>query len=481
MSLSNVSRSLALNTRPSAGWNGWMRQAVEMRALGRLAAPMMLTGILNMILSLTDTAMMGWLDPLALAGGVLVSDFYSFAFYFAASAVSAVAPLAASAIGARSTVRAGVIVGQGLWVILMLGAAGYMLVSNVVPLLSIIGVAVPRPEATAHYAHMMGATFALMLLFAWGRSALAALGCARISMLILIAALPLNAVGNHVLMYGAFGFPEMGLAGAGASSVLVALFAGSTTVAYLLAAPRLREYRVARGALRPDPAMLVELVRTGMMIAVASVAETGVFLLSTIVVGLVDPQSLAAHAIVFRSLGLGYSITIGFGQAVTIKIAKAHGATNARAARRVTDVAGHVAMIAAGVIVVVYLGTSRLAGFALAAEDEAGRILLADVQTLLPLTGASLAALVISSTMFAVLRGHADVRTPALLALAGYWVIGFGTMALLTGGAGLGATGIWIALIAGPVAAALGCALYMGRVVTAGASTLHGAFSSGRG
>jgi multidrug resistance protein, MATE family len=440
-----------------------MRQAVEMRALGRLAAPMMLTGILNMVLSLTDTAMMGWLDPLALAGGVLVSDFYSFAFYFAASAVSAVAPLSASAIGARSTARAGVVVGQGFWMILMLGAIGYALVSNVVPLLSMIGVAVPRPEATAQYAHMMGGAFALMLLFAWGRSALAALGCARISMMILIAALPLNAAGNYVLMYGVFGLPEMGLAGAGASSVLVALFAGSTTVAYLLAAPRLREYRVARGAMRLDPAILVQLLKTGMMIAVASVAETGVFLLSTIVVGLVDPQALAAHAIVFRSLGLGYSITVGFGQAVTIKIAMAVGASNARTARRVTEVAWLVAAAAAGMIVLVYLGASQIAGLFFSIEDEIGRALLANVQTLLPLTGASLAALVISSTLFAILRGHADVRTPAVLALVGYWVVGFGTMALLAGSAGIGAPGIWTALIAGPVAAALGCVVYMAR------------------
>jgi multidrug resistance protein, MATE family len=440
-----------------------MRQAVEMRALGRLAAPMMLTGILNMVLSLTDTAMMGWLDPLALAGGVLVSDFYSFAFYFAASAVSAVAPLSASAIGARSTARAGVVVGQGFWMILMLGAIGYALVSNVVPLLSMIGVAVPRPEATAQYAHMMGGAFALMLLFAWGRSALAALGCARISMMILIAALPLNAAGNYVLMYGVFGLPEMGLAGAGASSVLVALFAGSTTVAYLLAAPRLREYRVARGAMRLDPAILVQLLKTGMMIAVASVAETGVFLLSTIVVGLVDPQALAAHAIVFRSLGLGYSITVGFGQAVTIKIAMAVGASNARTARRVTEVAWLVAASAAGMIVLVYLGASQIAGLFFSIEDEIGRALLANVQTLLPLTGASLAALVISSTLFAILRGHADVRTPAVLALVGYWVVGFGTMALLAGSAGIGAPGIWTALIAGPVAAALGCVVYMAR------------------
>jgi multidrug resistance protein, MATE family len=434
-----------------------------MRALGRLAAPMMLTGILNMGLSLTDTAMMGWLDPLALAGGVLVSDFYSFAFYFAASAVSAVAPLSASAIGARSTARAGVIVGQGFWVILMLGAAGYALVSNVVPLLSMIGVAVPRPEATAQYAQMMGGAFALMLLFAWGRSALAALGCARISMMILFAALPLNAAGNYVLMYGLFGLPEMGLAGAGASSVLVALFAGSTTVAYLLAAPRLREYGVARGAMRLDPAIFVQLLKTGMMIAVASVAETGVFLLSTIVVGLVDPQALAAHAIVFRSLGLGYSITVGFGQAVTIKIAKTVGASNARAARRVTEAAWLVATAAAGTTVLVYLGASKVAGLFFPTEDEIGRALLSTVQTLLPLTGASLAALVISSTLFAILRGHADVRTPAVLALGGYWVVGFGTMALLAGSAGMGAPGIWSALIAGPVAAALGCVVYMAR------------------
>jgi hypothetical protein len=55
--------------------------------------------------------------------------------------------------------------------------------------------------------------------------------------------------------------------------------------------------------MRPEPVVLVQLVRTGMMNLVTSVAETGVFLLSTIARGLIAPQALPAHAIVFRSLG----------------------------------------------------------------------------------------------------------------------------------------------------------------------------------
>ncbi len=446
---------------PAAVFSGWARQVVEMRVLARSAAPMMLTGILNMVLSLTDTAMMGWLDPLALAGGVLVSDFYSFTFWFAASAVSAVAPLAAESIGAGRKARAGRIVGQGFWLILVLGFAGYLLVSHVVALLLAIGVDVPQPEATEDYAQMMGIAFAFMLLFAWGRSALAALGRAHVSMMILVAALPLNAAGNYVLMYGLLGLPEMGLAGAGASSAIVAVFAGFSTVAYLLAAPALRSYRVARGVVRPDPRTILRLMRMGAMIAVASVAETGVFLLSTIVTGAVDPQALAAHAIVFRSLGLGYCITVGFGQAVTIRVAMAHGALDARAAYRIRRTAQLAAGIAAGAVFVIYLAASRVSGWVFIPETELGTALMNNVQNLLPLTGLSLALLAVSSTLLAILRGHGDVRVPAMLALGGYWLVGFGVMALMTAGLGMGASGIWIGLCAGPGAAAAACAVYI--------------------
>jgi len=51
-------------------------------------------------MSITDTLMMGWIGPTALAAGAVVSDLYSLVFYFSAGILTIVATLAARAVGA---------------------------------------------------------------------------------------------------------------------------------------------------------------------------------------------------------------------------------------------------------------------------------------------------------------------------------------------------------------------------------------------
>jgi multidrug resistance protein, MATE family len=436
----------------------------EARSLGRLAWPMIGAGVLNMALSLTDTAMMGWLDPRALASGIVVSDTYSILFYFAAGLVGAVAPLAASAIGAGEDRRAGEIVGQGLWLLLPLALICGLAVASSVSMMGWLGVELPLREQASDYALLMSGAFAFMLVFAWGRSALSAMGRQGVPMLVMVAAVPLNAFGNYLLMYGVFGLPEMGLAGAGASSLIVALVAAASVTAYMFL-PSMRHFAVMQAVLRVRPAIVLRLVPVGLMMALATVAETGIYLGSTILMGLVAADALAAHAIVFRMLGLGYVIVVGFGQAVMVLIAGRWGAGDADRLRRARRVARSIAIFVAVLALAIFLA-GRQAVLGLEVTDAAYRELMAQVALLLPITGVAMAGLVLSNIHASILRGQTDVRIPALIALGGYWGVGGATMWFGISQLGLGAAGIWCGLAAGTAAAALGTGLYLWRRVS---------------
>jgi MATE family multidrug resistance protein len=54
-----------------------------------------------------------------------------------------------------------------------------------------------------------------------------------------------------------------------------------------------------------------------------------------------------------------------------------------------------------------------------------------------------------------VLRGLQDTRVPMLIALFGYWVIGFGTSGLLGFWAGWEGVGIWVGLAVGLLAVSI--------------------------
>ena len=71
--------------------------AVEARELIALTAPITGTALVNMGMSITDTVMIGWSGPDALAAGAVVSDLYSIVYYFMAGILSASAALMAQA------------------------------------------------------------------------------------------------------------------------------------------------------------------------------------------------------------------------------------------------------------------------------------------------------------------------------------------------------------------------------------------------
>jgi len=75
--------------------------ALEARELIALSVPITGTALINMGMSITDTVMMGWIGPDALAAGAVVSDLYSIVYYFMAGILSASAALIAQALGAR--------------------------------------------------------------------------------------------------------------------------------------------------------------------------------------------------------------------------------------------------------------------------------------------------------------------------------------------------------------------------------------------
>jgi Na+-driven multidrug efflux pump len=175
--------------------------------------------------------------------------------------------------------------------------------------------------------------------------------------------------------------------------------------------------------------------------------------------GAVAAEALPAHAIVFRSVGLGYCIVMGLSQAATVHTALAHGAARARRETRTRRAAQHAALLFAAALLGAFtLAPDRLS--LLFANGDGERI-AADIGVLMPLAGLAIAVLVPGNVAMGILRGRADVGRPALLTVSGYWVIGLGTMGAMAAAGALDAAGVWTALAAGSAAASLGACLYL--------------------
>lgn len=438
---------------------------VELHAQLRIAGPLMLTALVNMGMAITDVIMMGWIGPLALAAGAVASDFYSLVFYLCAGVIGAVSAIVSHARGARQHRVIRRTIQQALWAVALLAIPGVLAIWQAPKLLGLIGVQHEIIASAGDYARMMALTLVPMLGVAVWRQLLAAFADTRSIFRITLITLGLNAAGNYIFMFGKLGLPPLGLAGAGLSSFLCAVFMFAAFSLHVLRNPALSRYRLLKTRARPDWPRLRELFRVGLPIGVSNLGEVGVYLLSTAVIGIFGAEALAAHAVALRMAGVLYAFPVGLSQAATVRVGLAAGAGDTAARSRAARTALGAAF-SAGVLVIIAVAPARevIAGLFVGDHDDARRIISYAALLLLALAAMQVFEYV-GTVASGVLRGITDTRVPMLISVGSFW----GVATAVGIGTGFGfeqqALGIWIGLGTGAFAF---CALMLARLAQQG-------------
>jgi MATE family multidrug resistance protein len=430
--------------------------AVEARELIALTAPMTGTALTNMGMSITDTVMMGWSGPEALAAGAVVSDLYSIIYYFMAGILSASAALMAQALGARRGAEVRRVLRQGFFAAAILTIPAFFLVWNASSLLRMFGVEETVIDLGNGYRQMMALTIVPMMFVAIWRNAFAVLGRPKIFLVATLLALPANGLANAVFMFGAGPVPAMGLAGAGLASAIVATGLAVGFAAFAVLNAEMRQLCLFRRCWRVDKRHLAEIFRLGIPIGFSSIGEVGVYLVSTVIISLFGAAALAAHAITLRMAGVVYALTIGLSQAATVRVGYAVG----RGDSRRMAVSGWTALVVGTafglVIFAVLAATAANLPWLFLEGGKVGTAAVASTAAgLLFLLGALNLAVGPASSAMAILRGFKDTRVPMMLCLTAKWAIGMPVAYVAGFHLGWSAGGVWTGLVVAEVAMAI--------------------------
>lgn len=431
----------------------------ETGALFRIAAPLILASLITMGVSITDVVMMGWLGPTELAAGAAASDFYSIIYYFAAGIVAAVSPIVSQALGGGRDAEVKSATQQGFWIAALLSIPGGIIVWHADVALSLIGVQQDIVTTAVPYTQMMAFTFAPMLAAMVWHYFLSAHDLTRVILYVTAVILPVNALGNYAFMFGHFGFPPLGLAGAGLSSALCAVLMFTLLSLYSLLTTRLKPYRLLSGLLRPNWGQFREIFRIGTPIGIANFGELGVFMLSTLMMGVIGAEALAAHTVALRMAGVFYALPLGLAQAATIRIGYAVGANNKKNATLAMRT-GLLLGLIVGIFFLIFVWAMNHGIAALFLDPSAASVRVF-AQAALFLT---ILALVqpfdcCSTLASGILRGYKDTRIPMLITLFGFWGVGFVGAMVLAFGLKMNGLGIWIGLAAATAVVAVGMLL----------------------
>lgn len=190
-------------------------------------------------------------------------------------------------------------------------------------------------------------------------------------------------------------------------------------------------------------------LRVGMPIGIATVAEVGVFLGATLYAATLGAADVAAHTLTLRVAGVAYAVPTALLQASMVRMARAEGIGDAGAARAVAMSSILLSLVSGAAVCVLIGGGAAPLAAAFFDQSPAGQAAAALSLGLLLLLG--FIELVGNPGLAAagLLRGRKDTRAPMTYVLVGHWLVGAPLGLAFCELQGLGITGVWMGLAAG--------------------------------
>ncbi|MGU7773864.1 MATE family efflux transporter [Burkholderia sp. MR1-5-21] len=426
----------------------------DARHIGTLAGPLILTQLAQVALTTTDIVMMGMLGPREIAAGGLALTIFNQLRTMGTGLVTGTGNLVAFANGQNDPAQIMRLVRASFALSTLAALAFALLMLFVEKPLVWLG---QDPAVARQAAFYLVAAAPGMLPCLWFQSLRQyTVGLRKPGPLLAITAVSIvvNAALDYALMFGRFGFPELGLTGVACATSGVYLL---SFVAFLAVAKRRTELagHLSLAAWRADRDALARTWKMGLPIAATYGSEAAFFTVLTLVIGTLGTDALAAQTIVNQVIYIVFMISVGLSHASSISISHACAQHDYRGARRL----GYTGLVlGVGAMLIVALPYVVAPAHVLAPFLDHGAAANADVLRLATglLTIAALLQIFDCSQNIGVgiLRGLGDVKSAFRISIVGYWMIGL-PVAWATGVMlGYGIYGIWIGLAIGLAATA---------------------------
>lgn len=445
-----VATQAAYSPTVPLGWRG------ELAGLLRLGWPLIVAQLAQSALFTTDVIMTGWLGPRYLAAAAIATAFLNTFLLAGYGLVSAVAPMVAQARGARDIKSVRRTVRQGLWVAIAMSCVIIPLLMQIRPAFALLGQNPDVTELAAGYMQIAAFTVLPGMSIVVIRSFLAAHGKTRPVLVVTLLGVVINAILCYGLMFGNWGFPRLELMGAGIATLATTVAMALCLLLYVQMHPKFRRYHILARFWKPDWPRFRSIFRIGVPIGLTIMAEITLFSSAAVLMGWLGTDELAAHAVALQCASLAFMVPLGLSQATTVRVGIAYGAGSNEGVRLAGWTSLGITMVFMSMTALAFLLVPQaLVGLFLNPADPANARALALGALYLGVAGVFQLAdggQVIAS---AALRGLSDTKIPMIIALLGYWAIGFPVAYVFGFVLEWRGVGVWLGLAAGLAAVAI--------------------------
>lgn len=406
----------------------------------RLGLPILIGQLGMIVTSFADNIMVGHYSTEAMASASFVNNVFNVATLALIGFTYGITPLVGALYGGGRLADIGAAVRRGLRVNIIFCMVVIAIMSALYFNVERLGqpdelIPVIKPYYLTILVSMTGiCVFNVMAQWSY------AVGDTRMPMWIILFTNGLNVLGNWMMIYGHWGMPEMGLTGAGISTLVSRMICAGIIVIIFFYSKKNRVYLSGWRDRSLSPFSRSKIWKTSLPVSLQMAFETGAFSLSAIMAGWMGKIELAAFQIIVIVGTLGFCIYYALGAAISVKVANVSAAKdNPRAHMRRVARAGYIIMLILMTIsslTFVLMGRTLMAVFTNDAEVYTLAATLLVPLVLYQLGDAT------QVTFANALRGTSRVLPMVWIAFVSYIVVGVPSTYLLAFTASLGLWGI---------------------------------------
>ena len=405
--------------------------------------PILIYQFANYSASFVDTTMTGQYNTMDLAGVSMATSIWNPFFTFLTGIVSALVPIIGHHLGrgkkeeVTSDFYQFIYLALGLSVVLL-----GMVLFLAPPILNHIGLETQVAAVAIRYLWFLSIGIIPLLLFSVIRSLLDSLGLTKLSMYLMLLLLPLNSGFNYLLIYGAFGVPELGGAGSGLGTSLAYWVLLGISVLVLFKQEKLKALHLER-RIPFNMDKIKEGVRLGLPIGGTVFAEVAIFSVVGLIMAKFSSLIIASHQSAMNFSSLMYAFPMSISSAMAIVVSYEVGAKRFDDAKTYIGLGRWTALIfAAFTLSFLYIfrgNVASLYGNDSKFIDLTARFLTYSLFFQLADTFAA--------PLQGILRGYKDTVIPFYLGLLGYWAVAIPVAIVFDSLTDFGAYSYWIGLI----------------------------------
>ena len=416
-----------------------------------LAYPVMIGQLGIMMMGVVDSIMVGRLGPVPLAAASLGNSLIFVILIIGLGSSNVVSPLVAILVGGKRYSECGVYFRQSLIVNVALSVVMIGVMFFGMNYLHYLNQPPEVTELAITYMSIVALSAFPLMIFQTYKQFIEGLSVMKPAMIISLLANIINAFANWVLIFGKWGFPELGLAGAAWATFSSRVFMAVVIMIYVMRNKKYNAYDVSfhfRGVNIP---VIKKIISLGLPSGFQNFFEVGAFSFAVIMIGWIGANELAAHQIAINLASISFMIVLGISQAASIRVGNAMGEQNIANVRKagftaialgasVMSLSGLLFILFNNFLPTLYINDKEVISIA-------SRLII--IAALFQLSDGT------QAVGIGVLRGLTDIKGPTLITFVAYWVVSLPVGYLLGFTFNLGVDGIWIGLLIGLTVSAI--------------------------